>query len=62
MIYRQDTVFSLVLSPDPEGFRDRDLRGFFLFMLEIFSKDYRQKNPLKYHVLPFLFEVASNVH
>ena len=33
-----------------------------LFILEIFSMDYRQKNPLKYYVLPFLLEFVSNVH
>jgi len=44
MTYRQDTVFSLILVPIRSG-----LRGFCLFILEIFLKDYQQKNPLKYY-------------
>jgi hypothetical protein len=57
MTYRQDIVSSLILAP----IRSR-LRGFCLFILEIFSKEYQQKNPLKYYALPFLFEFVSNVH
>ena len=48
MTHRQDIVSSLILVPIKSG-----LRGFCLFMLEIFSMDYRQKNPLKYYALPF---------
>jgi hypothetical protein len=55
MIHRQDIVSSLILGRS-------DLRGFCLFILEIFSMDYQQKNPLKYYALPFLFEFVSNVH
>jgi hypothetical protein len=55
MIHRQDIVSSLILGRS-------DLRGFCLFTLEIFSIEYRQKNPLKYYALPFLFEFVSNVH
>ena len=57
MKYRQDTVSSLILVPTKS-----ELRGFCLFILEIFLMEYQQKNPLKYHVLPFLFEFVSNVH
>ncbi len=55
MTHGQYIVFSLILGRS-------DLRGFCLFVLEIFSMDYRQKNPLKYYVLPFLFDLESNVH
>ena len=51
MAYRQYTVSSLILGRS-------DLRGFYLFILEVFSMDYRQKNPLKYCVLPFLLTTA----
>jgi hypothetical protein len=47
MTHRQDKVFSLILVPIRSG-----LRGFCLFILEMFSKDYQQKNPLKYYALP----------
>ena len=57
MPHRQDTVSSLILAPIKSG-----LRGFCLFILEIFSKEYQQKNPLRYHALPFLFEFVNNVH
>ena len=57
MTYRQDIVSSLILAPIRSG-----LRGFCLFILEIFSMEYQQKNPLKYYDLPFLFEFVSNVH
>jgi hypothetical protein len=50
MTYRQDIVSSLILAPIKSGFR-----GFFLFILEIFSKEYQQKNTLRYYALPFLF-------
>jgi len=56
MTYRQDTVSSLILAPIRSG-----LRGFCLFILVIFSMEYQQKNPLRYYVLPFLFEFANNV-
>ena len=46
MTYRQDIVSSLILVPIRSG-----LRGFCLFILEIFSIDYQQKNPLKYYAL-----------
>jgi hypothetical protein len=55
--HRQDTVSSLILVPIRSG-----LRGFCLFILEIFLKEYQQKNPLKYYALPFLFEFVINVH
>ena len=45
----QDIVFSLILVPIRSG-----LRGFCLFILEIFSMEYQQKNPLKYYILPFI--------
>jgi hypothetical protein len=48
MTYRQDIIFSLILVPIISG-----LRGFCLFILEIFSMEYQQKNPLKYYALPF---------
>jgi hypothetical protein len=48
MIIRQGRVFSLILVLIRSG-----LRGFCLFILEIFSMEYQQKNPLKYHTLPF---------
>jgi hypothetical protein len=51
MTYRQDIVFSLILVPIRSG-----LRGFCLFILEILSLDYRQKNPLKYYPLPGFFK------
>jgi hypothetical protein len=51
MAYRQYTVSSLILGRS-------DLRGFCLFMSEIFSMGYRQKNPLKYYVQPFLLATA----
>jgi len=54
MTHRQDIVSLLILVPIRSG-----LRGFCLFILEIFSMDYQQKNPLRYHVLPFLFETDS---
>jgi hypothetical protein len=57
MTYRQGTVSSLILVPIRSG-----LRGFCLFILEIFSMEYQQKNPLKYHALPFLFEFVINAH
>src|SRR4030042_1203840 len=57
MTYRQDILFSLILVPIRSG-----LRGFFLFILEIFSMEYQQKNPLKYCALPFLFEFVNKVH
>jgi len=57
MTYRQDIVPSLILVPIRSG-----LRGFCLFILEIFSMEYQQKNPLKYYALPFLFEFFNNVH
>jgi len=57
MTHRQDIVSSLILAPIRSG-----LRGFCLFILEIFSMEYQQKNPLKYYALPFLFEFANNVH
>ena len=49
MTYRQGTVFSLILVPIRMG-----LRGFCLFILEIFLKEYQQKNPLKYYTLPLI--------
>src|SRR4030042_5824784 len=48
MKHRQDIVSSLILVPIRSG-----LRGFCLFILEIFSMDYQQKNPLKYYALPY---------
>jgi len=51
---RQDIVFSLIPVPIKSG-----LRGFCLFILIIFLKEYQQKNPLKYHALPFLSETDS---
>jgi hypothetical protein len=57
MTHRQDIVSSLILVPIRSG-----LRGFCLFILEIFLKDYQQKNPLKYYALPFLFEFVNKVH
>ena len=57
MTHRQDIVCSLILVPIRSG-----LRGFCLFILEIFSMEYQQKNPLKYYALPFLFEFMNNVH
>jgi hypothetical protein len=57
MICRQVIVFSLILIPIRSG-----LRGFCLFILEIFSMEYQQKIPLKYYNLPFLFEFVSNIH
>src|SRR3990172_3721832 len=57
MTLRQDTVSSLILAPIRSG-----LRGFCLFIFEIFSLEYQQKNPLKYYVLPFLCEFVNNVH
>jgi hypothetical protein len=57
MTYRQGIVFSLILVPIKSG-----LRGFCLFVLEIFLMEYQQKNPLKHYTLPFLFELLSNVH
>ena len=53
--YRHGIVFSLILAPIRSG-----LRGFCLFILEIFSMDYQQKNPLKYYAMPFLFEFTKN--
>ena len=57
MTHRQDTVSSLILVPIRSG-----LRGFCLFILEIFSLDYQQKNPLKYYALPFLSKFVNKVH
>jgi len=57
MTYRQDIVSSLILVAIRSG-----LRGFCLFILEIFSMEYQQKNPLKYYALPFLFEFVNKVH
>ena len=57
MTHGQDIVSSLILAPIRSG-----LRGFCLFILEIFSMDYQQKNPLKYYALPLLFEFVNNVH
>ena len=54
MTYRQDTVSSLILAPIRS-----ELRGFCLFILEIFFMEYQQKNPLRYYVLPFLFEFVN---
>ena len=56
MIHRQDTVSSLILAPIRSG-----LRGFCLFILEIFSMKYQQKNPLKYYALPVLYEFFHNI-
>ena len=50
MTHRQDIVLSLILAPIRSG-----LRGFCLFILEIFSMEYQQKNPLRYYALPLLF-------
>ena len=47
MTHRQVIVLSLILAPIRSG-----LRGFCLFILEIFLKEYQQKNPLKYYALP----------
>jgi ABC-type phosphate transport system permease subunit len=57
MTLRQDIVSSLILAPIRSG-----LRGFCLFILGIFLKEYQQKNPLKYYALPLLIEVLSNVY
>ena len=57
MTLRQDIVSSLILVPIRSG-----LRGFCLFILGIFLKEYQQKNPLKYYALPFLFELVNNIH
>jgi hypothetical protein len=57
MTNRQGIVPSLILAPIRSG-----LRGFCLFILEIFLMEYQQKNPLKYYTLPFLFEFVSNIH
>jgi hypothetical protein len=57
MTHRQDIVLSLILVPIRSG-----LRGFCLFILEIFSLEYQQKNPLKYYVLPFLSKFVNKVH
>ena len=46
--FQQDIVFLLILAPIRSG-----LRGFCLFILETFLLDYRQKKPLKYHILHF---------
>ena len=56
MTHRQDTVSSLILAPIRSG-----LRGFCLFILEIFSMEYQQKNPLKYYALPFLSKFVNKV-
>jgi hypothetical protein len=37
-----DIVFSLILGPDPESIRDRDLRGEFCHK--------QNSNPLKYYI------------
>ena len=50
MTYRQGIVSSLILAPTRSG-----LQGFCLFTLEIFFKEYQQKNPLRYYALPLLF-------
>ena len=57
MPHRQDIVSSLILVPIRSG-----LRGFCLFILEIFSVEYQQKNPLKYYALPFLSKFVNKVH
>jgi hypothetical protein len=57
MICRQVIVFSLILVPIRSG-----LRGFCLFILEIFLMEYQQKNRLKHYNLPFLFEFVSNIY
>jgi hypothetical protein len=57
MTCRQGIVPSLILVPIRSG-----LRGFCLFILEIFLKDYQQKNPLKYCALPSLPGFINNVH
>jgi hypothetical protein len=54
MKYRQDTVSSLILVPTKS-----ELRGFCLFILEIFLMEYQQKNPLKYYVLPYILVKVS---
>src|SRR4030042_1440158 len=56
MTHRQDTVSSLILAPIRSG-----LRGFCLFVLEIFLLEYLQKNPLKYYALPFLSKFVNKV-
>jgi hypothetical protein len=53
-MYRQGMVPSLILVP----IRSR-LRGVCLLILEIFSMEYQQKNPLRYYTLPFLFEFVN---
>jgi hypothetical protein len=57
MTHRQDIVSSLILVPIRSG-----LRRFCLFILEIFSMEYQQKNPLRYYALPFVFEFVNNAH
>jgi len=57
MKHRQDIVSSLILVPIRSG-----LRGFCLFILDIFSMEYQQKNPLKYYALPFLSKFVNKVH
>ena len=57
MTHRQYIVSSLILAPIRSG-----LRGFCLFILEIFLKEYQQKNPLRYYALPFLSKLVNNVH
>jgi len=47
MFLRQDIVFSLILVPIKSG-----LRGFCLLIFVNILSDYRQKNPLKYYILP----------
>src|SRR4030042_3374687 len=54
MTFRQGIVPSLILVPIRSG-----LRGFCLFILEIFLLEYQQKNPLKYYTLPVSFEFVN---
>src|SRR3989337_1377853 len=56
MTYRQGIVPSLILVPIRSG-----LRGFCLFILEIFSMEYQQKNPLRYYTLPSLYKFFHNI-
>ena len=56
MVRKAGIISSLILVPIRSG-----LRGFCLFILGIFLKEYQQKNPLRYHALPFLFEFVNKV-
>jgi hypothetical protein len=56
MTYRQGIVPSLILAPIRSG-----LRGFCLFILEIFSMEYQQKNPLRYYTLPSSYKFFHNI-